>query len=37
VRDLGYEEQVQKMLAASANKVNEGEWKKPSIWSRMGF
>jgi outer membrane protein assembly factor BamD len=37
VRDLGYEEQVAKMVAASGNKVNEGEWKKPSIWHRMGF
>jgi outer membrane protein assembly factor BamD len=37
VRDLGYEDQLNKMLAASGGKVNEGEWKKPSIWSRMGF
>jgi outer membrane protein assembly factor BamD len=36
VRDLGHEEQVGKMLAASQNRANEDS-KKPSIWMRMGF
>jgi outer membrane protein assembly factor BamD len=36
VRDLGCEEEVQKMLVACAQRVNEGG-KKPSIWTRLGF
>jgi outer membrane protein assembly factor BamD len=36
VTALGYEEQVDKMLAASGRRVNEGG-KKPSIWTRFGF
>jgi outer membrane protein assembly factor BamD len=36
VAALGYQEQVDKMLAASEHRLNEGG-KKPSIWSRIGF
>jgi outer membrane protein assembly factor BamD len=36
VRDLGYDEEVAKMLAATEKRLNEGG-KKPSIWTRMGF
>lgn len=36
VKDLGYEEEVNRMLAASQNRVNEGG-KKPSFWTRWGF
>jgi outer membrane protein assembly factor BamD len=36
VKDLGYEEQVEKILAASQNRLNEGG-KKPSVWTRWGF
>jgi outer membrane protein assembly factor BamD len=36
IRDLGYEVELDKMLAASVNRVNEGG-KKPSVWSRWGF
>jgi outer membrane protein assembly factor BamD len=36
VRDLGYEEQLQKMLAETGKRVNEGG-KKPKIWTRLGF
>jgi outer membrane protein assembly factor BamD len=37
VKDLGYEDQLAKMVAASENRVNASDWKRPSIWSRMGF
>jgi outer membrane protein assembly factor BamD len=33
---LGYQEQVDKMLAGSQHRLNEGG-KKPSIWNRIGF
>lgn len=36
IRDLGYEAEVGRMLAASEHRVNEGG-KKPSFWSRWGF
>jgi len=36
VKDLGYEEQVEKILGASQNRLNEGG-KKPSVWTRWGF
>jgi outer membrane protein assembly factor BamD len=36
VRDLGYEEEINKMLAGSEKHLAEGG-KKPSIWSRIGF
>ena len=36
IRDLGYEEEIKKMLAASEQRLAEGG-KKPSIWTRIGF
>jgi outer membrane protein assembly factor BamD len=36
IRELGYEEEVAKMLTASEHRMNEGG-KKPSIWGRWGF
>ena len=36
VTALGYQEQVDKMLAASEHRLNEGG-KKPSVWNRIGF
>jgi outer membrane protein assembly factor BamD len=36
VSALGYQEQIDKMLAASEHRLNEGG-KKPSIWTRIGF
>lgn len=36
IRDLGHEAELEKMLTASVNRVNEGG-KKPSFWSRWGF
>jgi outer membrane protein assembly factor BamD len=36
IKDLGYEDEFGKMLAASEHRVNEGG-KKPSFWSRWGF
>lgn len=36
LKDLGYEEEARKMLAASEHRMNQGG-KKPSVWSRWGF
>lgn len=36
IKDMGYDVELDKMLTASANRVNEGG-KKPSIWHRWGF
>ena len=36
VSALGYQEQIDKMLTASQNRLNEGG-KKPSAWTRFGF
>ena len=36
VRDLGYEAEIDKMLAVCERRLAEGG-KKPSVWSRMGF
>jgi outer membrane protein assembly factor BamD len=36
VRDLGYEEEIKKMLAASQQRLAEGG-KRPSFWNRIGF
>jgi hypothetical protein len=36
VSALGYQEEIDKMLAASQNRLNEGG-KKPSVWTRIGF
>jgi outer membrane protein assembly factor BamD len=36
IKDMGYDVELDKMLTASANRVNEGG-KKPSFWHRWGF
>jgi len=36
VRDLGYEEEIKKMVATSEQRLAQGG-KKPSIWTRIGF
>ncbi len=36
IADLGYQEEIEKLLAKSEKEVAKGE-RKPSIWSRMGF